>query len=234
MIKIYPLSESSITIEFGGTISFDINQKVIAFRKLLLSNAFDGLIEVVAAYSTVTVFYDPVRVSGFSSPLTPGKKVEEILFELSTRLKETGQQENSEVISIPVCYDKEFAPDLQWLADFHKVNEDDIIKNHVRTEYTVFMIGFMPGFPYMGILPETLESPRKQTPRTLVPAGSVGIAGRQTGIYPFDSPGGWQIVGRTLLKLFSPDAPKHSLLQAGDRVQFVSISKDEFKQLANA
>jgi inhibitor of KinA len=234
MIKIYPLSESSITIEFGSAISFEINQKVIAFRKLLLSNPFDGLIEVVAAYSTLTVFYDPVRVSGFSSPLSPAKKVEEILFELSTRSKEIDQQEDSEVISIPVCYDKEFALDLQWLADFHKVSEKDIIKHHIRSEYAVFMIGFMPGFPYMGILPETLESPRKQTPRTLVPAGSVGIAGRQTGIYPFDSPGGWQIVGRTPLKLFSTDAKKHSLLQAGDRVQFLPISKDEFKQLAKA
>jgi inhibitor of KinA len=234
MIKIYPLSELSVTIEFGSVMSFDVNQKVIAFRKLLLSNPFDGLIEVVAAYSTVTVFYDPVRVRRFSSPLSPSKKVEEILYELSTRSTETDLQQDAEVISIPVCYDREFALDLQWLVDFLKVSEKDIIKNHIQSEYAVFMIGFVPGFPYMGILPEILESPRKQTPRTMVPAGSVGIAGRQTGIYPFDSPGGWQIVGRTPLKLFSTDAKNHSLLQAGDHVRFFSISKEEFKQLANA
>jgi inhibitor of KinA len=232
MAKIYPLSECSISIEFGNEISLSLHQKVIACRELIMRDPFDGLIEVVATYSTVTVLYDPVIVSRYASPLTPHKRVRSTLEKIITQLEENVRPHVSEVISIPVCYDEEFAPDLQEVADLHHTGKEDIQRKHTETEYTVFMIGFMPGFPYMGILPADLESPRKQTPRTLVPSGSVGIAGRQTGIYPFDSPGGWQIIGRTPLKLFLPDAKRHSLLGAGDRVRFVSISKDEYKQLS--
>ena len=234
MPRIYSLSESSISIEFGNEIDVDINRRGVACRDLILQGPFDGLIEVVAAYTTTTVFYDPLIVSQYASPHSPAGKVHEILKEIIGRLKENEHSPAREVVSIPVCYDEELAPDLQWVADFHRVSKNDIVKKHVDQEYSVFMIGFMPGFPYLGILPPGLDSPRKQTPRTLVPAGSVGIAGRQTGIYPFDSPGGWQIIGRTPLKIFLPNAQRRALLCAGDRVRFVSISKDEFKQMAGS
>lgn len=225
--RIYQLSESSISIEFGNEIRSDIHSQVIACREAILSNPFHGLVEVVTAYSTVTVFYDPLKILGTS----PSSTVKEFLENTIKPGVVSGSGDPKAVISIPVCYDKDFAPDLEWVAHLHQTNEEAIINEHCHHNYKVFMIGFMPGFPYMGVLPPSLESPRKQTPRTHVPAGSVGIAGKQTGIYPFDSPGGWQIIGRTPVKLFSPTEQNRSLLHAGDTVRFKPISIHEFNRM---
>jgi inhibitor of KinA len=138
----------------------------------------------------------------------------------------------AELVVVPVCYEAEFALDLSWVAEHHQCSIDEIIHRHTAHIFTVFMIGFTPGFPYMGVLPAGLESPRKAVPRTQVPAGSVGLAGRQTGIYPYTTPGGWQIIGRTPWALFDPSQQRPARLKAGDRVQFESVSKEVFKRLS--
>jgi len=133
-------------------------------------------------------------------------------------------------LEIPVVYGGEYGPDMEWVSQYHNISVDEVIQLHTGTTYQVYMIGFMPGFPYLGELPEGLATPRRETPRTVIPQGSVAIAQRQTGIYPVESPGGWQILGRTPLKLFNPLHSPPTLLEMGDLVRFFSIGEKEFKQ----
>jgi inhibitor of KinA len=232
---IYPLCENAITIELGSDISEATNRKVIAIRDSILTQRFNGLIEVVSAYTTVTVFYNPyVVIKSFEFPgATAFDKIKTYLENIVAHSSGELKFEDTSIFFIPVCYEKEYAPDLAWLAEFHKTTTEEIIRKHTNHDFTVFMIGFTPGFPYMGILPEDLQSPRKKTPRTEVPAGSVAIAGRQTGIYPFATPGGWQIIGRTPLKLFSAERKQPALLKAGDKVRFKAVSSAEFMSINN-
>ena len=229
-MRIYPLNEKAITIELGQEISKKVHSQVISLRDEILQNTFDGLLDIVIAYTTVTIYFDPHVLRNFLSPdVTPFKSMERFLSEKFERIKDKHEGTTSNTIVIPVCYDREFGLDLDWVASHHKTSVEEIVRRHTREVFTVFMIGFTPGFPYMGILPTNLESPRKHDPRTHVPAGSVGIAGKQTGIYPFTTPGGWQIIGRTPLKLFDATSSTPSLLKPGDQVRFESISKDQFR-----
>ncbi|MBX6395501.1 MAG: 5-oxoprolinase subunit PxpB, partial [Alicyclobacillaceae bacterium] len=139
-----------------------------------------------------------------------------------------GGEEAGRLVEIPVCYGGEFGPDLAYVADYHGLTPERVIEIHSSTEYRVYMIGFAPGFPYLGGLSPELATPRKTSPRLTIPAGSVGIAGNQTGVYSVSTPGGWQIIGRTPLVLFRPDLHPPSLLKAGDRVRFYPISREEF------
>ncbi|MNQ86793.1 Kinase A inhibitor [compost metagenome] len=132
------------------------------------------------------------------------------------------------IIQIPVCYESAYAPDLGEVAAYHQVDEDEIVKWHTSRVYLVYMIGFAPGFPYLGGLDERLVTPRKSVPRTVIPVGSVGIGGAQTGVYPFETPGGWQLIGRTPVRMFRPEAIPPSLLQAGDQVKFEPITSEQF------
>jgi inhibitor of KinA len=228
-MRIYPLNERAITIELGETISEDVHRRVISVRDEILNNPIKGILDVVTAYTTVTVYFDPnlIRNSKLSG-MTPLEKMRQFISENALRAKDFHNSSNSSIITIPVCYHHDYAFDIEWVASHHNTTSQEIIRRHTDQTYTVFMIGFTPGFPYMGILSPELESPRKQNPRIQVPAGSVGLAGKQTGIYPFATPGGWQIIGRTPLKLFDPSSPSPSLLKPGDKVKFESISKDQF------
>jgi len=234
-LPIYSLSEQAVTIEFGWEISWDILEVITEFDRSLCQNPFPGFIASVPAYTTLSVFFDPVRVI-LSEGLT-GKDCFEKVSGYLSQLRE--KQENTtatagNIVTIPVCYDPELGPDIAEVAKTHKLTVDSVIQLHSSVEYCVHMIGFMPGFAYLGGMNESLATPRKGTPRSAVPAGSVGIAGKQTGIYPLQTPGGWQLIGQTPVKLFNANRAQPSLLKAGDRVIFKPITRLEFDHLAAA
>jgi len=231
-IKIYGLSEKSVTIGFGTAIDHDLLYLITDFNQLLLQNPFSGLITTVPAYTTLTVFFDPLDV--MLSDL-PG----EVCFEkVSAHLNKIAQikREKSNTIAdkliIPVCYGGDFGQDLSTVASTNKLSETEVIDIHTAGQYIVFMIGFVPGFAYMGGMDARLSTPRKQVPNAKIPAGSIGIAGNQTGIYPMETPGGWQIIGRTPLKMFDINRLQPSLLKGGDMVTFKAIGIKEFNAYA--
>jgi len=229
--KIYYLSETAVTVEFGQQIAEDLQNAVNSLNLLLHQRPFPGFNTTVPAYSTLTVFYDPVIV--IKSDL-PGAgcfaKVSGYLDDLKFQ-KKTAKPAGGDIITIPVCYGGSFGPDLEEVADSHHISMAEVIKLHSAATYKVYMIGFVPGFAYLGGMDERLATPRKATPRKLVPAGAVGIAGQQTGVYPLDTPGGWQIIGQTPLKMFDRDRGQPSLLKAGDMVVFKAIDIHEFNEL---
>jgi inhibitor of KinA len=225
--KIFPLGDSAITVDFGNVIDRQINQYMISLFEKISVNLIKGVMEVVPAYSSLTIYYDVFLLnkknhSGDSVFEFMKTKLEKLL---SENVDLDSMAPN--LIRIPVCYEKEFSPDLSWLAKQKNISEKEIIEIHTATNYRVFMLGFLPGFAYLGEVDEKIAAPRKQQPGR-VHAGSVGIAGRQTGIYPLNSFGGWQIIGRTPLKLFNATKKNPVLLKAGDEIQFYSITKDEF------
>jgi KipI family sensor histidine kinase inhibitor len=226
--KIYSLSESAVTIELGNSIDETTHRYVMALNEAIQQKSFEGFIETVPAYITVTVYYNPAIVYKKirSTPLGFVKKyIENLIIDLS--LPDKGK---TETIIISVCYEEEFAQDLSFIANEKNISREEVIRMHSSAVYKVYMIGFSPGFPYMGIVNDAIAVPRKTTPRAMVEAGSVGIAGKQTGIYSFNTPGGWQIIGRTPLKLFDTEREISSLLKAGDTIQFQQISSEEFYQ----
>lgn len=229
--KIYYLSETAVTVEFGQQIAENLLNAVNSLNLLLHQRPFPGFNTTVPAYSTLTVFYDPLVVS--KSDL-PGSgclaKVSGYLGDLNLQMKTTNSVKG-DTVTIPVCYGGTFGPDLAEVADLHQISIAEVIKLHSAATYKVYMIGFVPGFAYLGGMDERLATPRKATPRKLVPAGAVGMAGQQTGVYPLDTPGGWQIIGQTPLKMFDRDRVQPSLLKAGDMVVFKAIDIQEFNKL---
>lgn len=231
---IYPLGDHAITIEFGNEINLDTNQNVIALFHFFQSNPFKGLKDLVPAYTTLTIVYDIIQIKKHcAATQTAYDWLEQhIVHILQTQQLQFTQITRS--IKIPVCYHPTVAPDIVRLADEHKLTVDEVITLHTGTTYHVYMLGFLPGFPYMATVHEKLVTPRKDNPRKMVPAGSVGIAGSQTGIYPFASPGGWQLIGRTPIKIFDVQRKEAALLQPGDEVTFYSISLKEFNHQQQA
>lgn len=222
------LSDRSVLVSFGNIIDPAINKKVLLLHKTLLQSGFEGFIESVPAYASIAVFYDVIQIKKHTT-LTAYAFVKNYLQQLLLQ-NDPLQDTEPDSIKIPVCYDEEFGPDIKQLAHDRRLSVQEVIDLHTAVVYRVYMIGFMPGFPYMGSVDEKLITPRKDQPRLHVTAGSIGIAGSQTGIYPIDSPGGWQIIGRTPIQLFDANSLPPCLLSAGDTVQFVSIEKNEFKK----
>jgi KipI family sensor histidine kinase inhibitor len=220
--RIVPLGDSAITIEFGNEIDPLINARTIAFAKTVVDHEWFGILDVVPAYRSVTVFFDPLQWS--SSALT--KKLRALP---RPRPNETGS--NGTVQEIPVLYGGEWGPDLEKVAGFAGLTPAQAIELHASTRYRVYMLGFSPGFPYLGLVHEPLAMPRLSTPRTKVPAGSVGIADRQTGIYPSATPGGWRLIGRTPIAIYHKSRIDPFLLKPGDLVQFRPINQNEFDRL---
>jgi inhibitor of KinA len=218
--KIFPLGENALTIEFGNEISLELNNQVLRVAKFLAQNSFVGFEEIVPAYSSLTIFYDVQQVrknfQEFSTVFDAVKSFAENALNNAgnTHLEETP------TIKIPVCFNKQFALDLDFVAVSNNLTPEKVVEIFLDKTYRVFMLGFLPGFSYMGEVDERIVTPRKETPRTKVPKGSVGIAGKQTGIYSLCSPGGWQIIGRTNIELFTPEADTPTLLLAGDSVKF--------------
>ena len=219
--RIYNIHDQATTIEFAAEISDATNMQVIAMQHAIESNPIKGFVEAVPAYGSLTVYFND-QVSA--------ETVRSWLSDLSAQVSNTSLATEGKQISIPVCYDPSLGTDLVWVAAHLNLSIEDIINLHSSISYRVYMIGFIPGFPYMGTLPTALEVPRKQTPSMKIPAGSVAIAGKQTGIYPAEVPGGWQVIGRTPLKMFDPSASPCSFLNVGDIVQFKPITLEAFNQ----
>ncbi len=222
------LGDSALLIDFGNIINKEINNYIIHLCKTLEENPVEGMIEAVPAYSSLAVYYDPVILR---DKIESGKSVfEKIKNEVAEKIQSAGDASafRGNLVRIPVCYDPRFGFDLNDMEELTTLSKEKIIELHTSKIYHVYILGFLPGFPYMGEVDDQIMVPRKQYPVS-VPAGSVGIAGKQTGIYPLDSPGGWQIIGRTPVKMFLPDYFPPVFLKAGNNVQFYSISWDEFE-----
>jgi inhibitor of KinA len=228
-LQMYPLGDAAVVLQFGDTIDADTHTKVRSFAAYLEQHPFPGLIEFVPAFTTVTVYYNP-WVLAEKDTLNPYERMQVLLLDMLRHLKKDSPTYTSREVLIPVCYGGDFGPDLEFVASHNQLTPEEVIAIHTSGSYQVYMIGFAPGFPYLGGLDEHIAAPRKETPRAVIPAGSVGIAGKQTGIYPIETPGGWQLIGRTPLALFNPDRKHPSLLQAGDTVKFVAITPDDFAQ----
>ncbi len=231
---VYPISEKAVTMEFGNSINQHLLYTITAFSGLLQQNPFAGMTGMVPAYSTLTVYFDPLIVAKAGMPgNTALDKITAYLDQLKQHTLKTTIRE-SDIMTIPVCYGEDFGPDLEEVARINDLTTGEVIRLHGSVAYLVHMIGFMPGFAYLGGMPQAIMAPRKAQPRSNVPAGAVGIAGLQTGIYPLQLPGGWQIIGQTPLKMFDAGRSEPGLLKAGDRVKFEAINLSEFKQIARA
>jgi inhibitor of KinA len=226
---IYPLGETALTLDFGNVIDPCINKQVLALFKKLQTMALPFVLDIVPAYASLTLYYDVVQVRQHIHDDHTAATAIQALLETTLASLATESETSPRFIKVPVCYGDIYAPDLKALASAKGITTEEVVAFHTGQTYRVYMIGFLPGFPYMGELNEKIAMSRKAQPRLRVEAGSVGIAGGQTGIYPLDSPGGWQIIGRTPLRLFDPHLQEPSLLRPGDEVQFYSISEDEFK-----
>ena len=226
--KIFPLGDAAAIIDFGNQISAETNDRVLSLAKYFDKNPFAGFVEIIPAYSSLTVFYDVFKVRRNNRNFETG--FDFVYAEIEKALLETSENEQTgmRLIEIPVCFDTEFAPDLDFIAAEKNLSPEEIIEIFLAETYRVFMLGFLPGFAYLGEVAEKIAVPRKQSPRLQVAAGSVGIAGRQTGIYSLASPGGWQIIGRTPLEMFNHENQPPTRLQAGDTVRFYRIGKIDF------
>lgn len=213
------MGDRSLLVELGDGISQQINRKVRALFLGLEGHGLKGIKELVPSYRSLLIVYDPLMLSL--------NKIKSYIGNILADLDQI-QIPAPKTVEIPVLYNDDCGPDLNWVADYHGMTPSDVIRLHTQPTYWVYMIGFTPGFPYMGEVPDALATPRRETPRTRVPRGSVGIAQKQTGIYPVESPGGWQIIGRTPVTLFNPKITPASLLEMGDLVQFYAISEEEF------
>ena len=233
-ISIEPESEISVRISFGQVIDELIFKRITAINQAIHLSPFPGFVESVPAYTTLTVFYDPMVVAKTSD--NAGTNIFPLVIRyLENVLQDVRQlqpQQDKPPFLIPVCYGGRFGPDIEEVAAQSKLTVDDVIRLHTQTVYTVYLVGFLPGFPYLGGMNEKLATPRRLIPRKKVPAGSVGIAGLQTGVYPIDSPGGWQLIGLTPMRMFDIGADSPALLRAGDRVQFCRITASEFYELS--
>lgn len=225
-IRILPCGDSALTLVLGDRVSEAVHRRVKAMELTLRRAALPGVLELVPTYTTVCVHYDPCRV---------------LFCQLEAAIRglafaPEAAAEAGRLIEIPVCYGGEYGPDLKAVAAHAGLLPEEVVRRHTAPEYLVYMLGFLPGFAYLGGLDETIACPRLQTPRTRIPAGSVGIAGSQTGIYPLASPGGWQLIGRTPETLFSLTEQGESrfLLSPGDRVRFVAVPPEAFREGASA
>lgn len=227
-LKIYSLSEDAITLEWGNKINAAIYEQIASLNGLLNENPFLGFVETVPAYTTLTVFYQPGLIStADNSPTNFVKRhIEKLLKEKSTKIV---HQENC--VSIPVCYDEEFGLDLRSIAQEKGISVQEVVELHQQKDYKVYMMGFLPGFSYMGEVDSRIATARKATPLAIIEEGAVGIAGNQTGIYPLASPGGWQIIGKTPYCLFDIENRNPFFFKTGDSVRFYAISKDEFYKI---
>lgn len=215
IVNLNPLGDSALSVTFGNEISLELNERVMAFDAAISAAPFAGFIESVPAYSSLSVFYDPLKIRS--------SEVTDYLTELLSS-PATLEQKAARIIEIPVSFSLNDAPDLASLAKAKNLSVEQVMDIFTSQTYRVFMLGFLPGFSYMGEADERIAMPRKTTPRTRVPKGSIGIAGRQTGVYSLDSPGGWQIIGRTDLEMFLPGENPPSRLLPGDEVRFVAAN----------
>jgi inhibitor of KinA len=228
---IFPLGDSAATIELGKTMSEAVNNQVLAMQQCFNQNAFAGLKDILVAYNSLTLIYDPYVVA--KHYLIKDTVFGWIQKQLAQAFRESTVHHDTKgkINRIPVCYDEEFGVDLPAVRETTTLSSEEIIELHVSKIYRVYMLGFLPGFAYLGQTAPGLAMPRKESPVPVL-AGSVGIVSSQTGIYPLNSPGGWQVIGRTPVKLFEAKDPIPVKLKAGDEVQFYKITREEFEGMS--
>ncbi|MBX3239681.1 MAG: 5-oxoprolinase subunit PxpB [Chitinophagaceae bacterium] len=226
--KIVPLGENAVVILWENRIDTGLHKTVLTIYRHLQAKMQDVIIDLVPAYSSLTVYYTPEKAISLKPPATSLYNYIRDRIEKSIALVNETADETNTIVKIPVCYDNEYAPDLANLTREKEMTRDEVVNLHSSRIYTVFMIGFLPGFAYLGEVDPGIATPRKRTPRP-VKAGAVGIAGSQTGIYPLDSPGGWHIIGQTPVSMFNAQKHPPVTLEAGYKVQFYPISSYEYK-----
>ncbi len=214
--------DCGLLVEYGDAIDPAVNEKVRSMAIVVANDRPDGVMEIVPTYRSILIRYDPLA--------TTPSHLESVLTKLESRLPEITIPPPN-VVEIPVCYGGSYGPDIETVAQGNGLTAKSVVDIHSAPDYLIYMVGFTPGFPFLGGLPEVLHTPRLETPRTLVPQGSVGIANGQTGVYPIASPGGWQLIGRTPLRLFAPERANPILYQAGDCIRFKPISPAEYQRL---
>jgi KipI family sensor histidine kinase inhibitor len=215
MFPIYkPAGDKAILVILGDQIDLQVNRHVHALDRLFSQDSFDGLIETVPTYTSLLVYYDPLLVD-----------YDQALFWIKERVNKLQRvdEQPTRLVELPTHYGGEYGPDLEFVANHQHLSIDEVVQIHTGRDYPVYMMGFTPGFPYLGGMDDRIATPRLQSPRTLVKAGSVGIAGSQTGVYSIDSPGGWQLIGWTAVKLFDPAGEHPILLSPGDMVRFIRV-----------
>lgn len=217
--RVSPLGDAALLVAFESIIDESLNARVLALAAWLRDRGIPGVRDVVPAYASCAVHFDPLR--------TDRALLEaEIADAVAAAARAGSAVPQGSTVRIPVCYGGSFGPDLPAVAAVSGLSEQEVVTLHAEREYRVFMTGFLPGFAYLGPVDERIAVPRRDAPRPLVPRGSVGLAGRQTGVYPLDAPGGWLIIGRTFVRLFDPDRDVPSVLTPGDRVRFVPVDAE--------
>jgi inhibitor of KinA len=236
-MEVIPLGDSALIVRvrerFEDAPEETLDEVLRTFHKLR-SAGIPGVVELAPAYTSVGVFFDPIAIGRAHG--APENTFESLANRVRAALAGVGHvgrfnRSPSRVIEIPVCYDLEFAPDLDDVARQAQISTKEVVDLHSTGDYRVACIGFVPGFPFLACLPKKLATPRRSTPRKEIPPGSIGLGGAQTGIYPLRSPGGWNLIGRTPLKLFDPTTDPPTLLRAGDRVRFRPITREEFESM---
>lgn len=220
-VRFLPCGDQAVTVEWGSTIDEHINRQVHAFARKVEALSHPAITEVVPTYRSATVHYRPEVLSY--------EKLKHLLAPLAQGSAE--EAEELPVVEIPVCYGGEYGPDLLEVAQRCSLTPEEVIARHTAPTYRIYMLGFTPGFPYLGGMDPSIAAPRRKEPRIHIPAGSVGIAGEQTGVYPIVSPGGWQLIGRTPLRLFDPQKEQPILLSAGAGIRFVPIDEEAFRKM---
>ena len=214
--------DRALYIEVGDAISPEVNRRVKGLLDAIDEAAIEGVEALSPTYRSILVYYDPLKI--------PLEELKQRLSDLGRALPEASTSE-ARTFEIPTLYGGEFGPDLDFVASHTGLSPEEVIRIHAGTDYLVYMVGFNPGFPYLGGMSEKIAAPRLETPRVKIPAGSVGIAETQTGIYPLESPGGWRLIGRSPLKMFDPSRDPPALVEAGDLVRFVSVDEARYREI---
>ena len=222
-IRFLPCGEAAVTVEFSREIKEETNAVIRYLASRLESGALAGVRETVPAFCSLTVYFDPL--------LLPYEALQKEILAILSRASQS-ETASRRIFCIPVCYEGEYAPDMEDVCRLTGLNREEVIRLHSGRDYLIYMLGFLPGFPYLGGMDPRLEAPRLDSPRTAIPVGSVGIGGKQTGIYPLSSPGGWRLIGRVPVTLYDPQREPAVLYRAGDHIRFFPISKEEFNRYA--